>query len=266
MTTRSPEHCAAISAGRRARGKANRARAVNGVTLADLHTRGAYITDAARAMGMTIKTVRSWEADTGKTFPRMPKAEANRRLSEALKAKGPDAYQHLMTQEAMDAAAARLKAIYDDPDARQALIEKRVAARKANPAAAEQSRQLLRSMDDKRRADVAAMLADPERRAAANEARRAAARRRFADPAEREKAGRRVVEACRKKRVEKGLAALKLGKLGEKGARKLIADMTAEERMLWMMERDAAAMRQRLKDEGMVDRPRRGVPAQIAAE
>lgn len=249
MTPRSPEHCAAISAGRRARGKANRARAVNGVTLADLHARGAYITDAARAMGMTIKTVRSWEADTGKTFPRMPKAEANRRLSESLKAKGPDAYQHLMTQEAMDAAAARLKAIYNDPDARQALIQKRVAARKANPAAVEQSRNQLRAVDDKRRAGVAAMLADPERRAAANEARRAAARRRFADPAEREKAGRRVVESCRKKRVEKGLAALKRGQLDEKSARKLIRDMTPEERMAWGMARDAAALKARLKAE-----------------
>ena len=82
--SRSPEQTARMAATRRANGRARRAGAVNGVTLADLHAQGVFLTDAARRMGWSVKKVRDWERDTGLSFPRVDVNERSRRAAAAI--------------------------------------------------------------------------------------------------------------------------------------------------------------------------------------
>lgn len=247
--TLSPAHRANIGAARRARGLAFRASAVNGRTLADLHAEGAYYSDAARIMGWSESVVARWERDTGTRFARMPQAERNRRQSEALRATG-KAQQRakaILSPEMVEANAARMRAIWADPERAAAMVAKRTASRKANPAAAEQSRQQLRAAEGQRLEAMRAFFADDARWGAAKAKIAEKARERAADPSFREAHGRRISEARRKIRVEKGLAALDAGTLTEKQMRALIRDMTPEDRMIWMMKQDAKAARQRMR-------------------
>lgn len=246
-----PEHRAKIGAARRARGVAFRSSAVNGCTLADLHAAGVYFADAAKRMGWSESVVKNWERDTGLRFQRIPQAERNRRQSEDLLASGKAAERaaSITTPEMVAANHARMRAIWADPERRAEMIAKRVAARRANPEAAEQSRAQLRAVEDKRAVAIRALFADPARWGAVKAKLSAAALARNADPAFRAAMGAQVRETKRRARVQKGLAALDAGRLTEAAARRLIRDMTADERIAWAMARDAQDCNRRLREQ-----------------
>ena len=250
-------HRANIGAATRARGLAFRNSAVDGVTLADLHAQGAFFSDAAKRMGWSKSVVARWERDTGKRFRRLDAAERSRRQKAMLDT--PEARmeraKHILTPEAIEARAEQMRQRWADPEAAAQMVARRVASRKANPAAVEQSRRQIRAMAEARAEGFRAFIADTARWEAAKAKIAEQARERMADPKVREKIGRRVSEYARRKRVEKGLALLDARTITEKQARALIRDMTAEERMIWLMKSDAWAFKKRWKDAGMIDRP-----------
>lgn len=233
----------------RARGVAQRAQAVNGVTLADLQAQGVYRNEAARRMGWSLSKILQWEKDTGLKFRRATTREDRSRIAAAAVTEEYRAKlsEQMRQPERIAKSRAALNAIWSDPERKAEVIRRRVETWKANPEAVAIATENLMRHKEAQAEAMRAFFADEASWGKVKAQMAARARERNADTEYRKRVGKSVSEAHRRRRVERGLAALDAGTLTEQEVRRLIRDMTGEERMIWMMKRDAKAARKRMR-------------------
>lgn len=225
----SDEARARIGAARLARARANRARAVNGVTLADLQARGESFSGAMRIMGFSDSMVRMWERDSGLRFRRLTREEKRLIDAEAARA-DPGRADRLRDPEVRRRAALAWRRVRDeDPERWADIIRRRAETFRARMAADPSMRDAfvarLLASEDRRLAGIRAAAADPVRREM-RVARREAARR---------EAGPDGREGRRQKRLRELVGAFRARRLTPELGRELIGLMTAEELMLTRM-------------------------------
>lgn len=244
--THTPEHRAAIGAANKARNMARRAGpGANGETLAQMQARGVEFTEAQRLWGTSGSVVRQWERDTGLTFVRVDTATRARRAvvsrTERDRARpGPSRIGFGNDQRRVAVLTSAAQRRESDPDWWAGVCRERGAsiseAIRSNPDRLRAALANLAAAEDKRRAAVAAKMADPEFRAAKAAQLRSAIEGYWNAPdrdEKRAKASANAREQHRAARVRRLQAKHRDGVLDEASARLLLRSMTAEERMMF---------------------------------